>query len=833
MTKKYSNKKSSNQPIKTLYEKTDPDIVSRLLSSDKLNDEEKNILRRYYQKISNGYVAVNYFHSKDSPDSGRLYAEGSVSLQNFKKGIRHALARNFYDDIDVVNAHPVLLAQYCDENNIRCDLLTDYINNREEWLNKIMKKHCVCRDIAKSLIIKLMYLGNYEIHFDSDKYRRCCVCFCIDESKDVSGNNVCKTCLGKAKFQVGQCEYGSDIKYVESALLDLHLETCPKADIDCLDDLTELIEFCCDEKKNIKCSKVTRLAKELRLIADTVYKLEKGLSSIVEKNHNKSNKKSSVLSMMLQDLEHKCLMSICNFFELNHFKVGVYVFDGVMIEKSKKKTITQSVLDKCSAFVKKETGYSISLISKPMDQGFHVPEFSPYVTSDREVQQKLFKLENPEYFHFCDNELYIFNEKTGMFQTDIESLDFYLMKHEQYFMKENTNDDDVSCKSYGNDAVLMAKVPKFVKVAARDDDWEARTSASSLGYLLFKDGIYNSKTNTFTKGFDPSIVFHYRVPHNFPERNESDIKYVTDMSFNLMFKDPLALIVAFGRAIVGDISAKKFFFCPGLTNAGKSKLVNMFITCFGNYIQNFNAECLAYGGKNDSRDAAARHRWIYCIRYSRIAFSNEVNMKATLNGNDIKKVSSGGDKIIGRTHYKAETSFVPHFTPFCMLNDIPSIDPMDDAVIGRLVYCDFKKQFVEKVTEDFHVKIDPKLDEKVAEPRFIRGFIHLILDGFQYFLKHGQPEFDQKIKEEWTAGDKTSSNVSDRLKKFFENGDTKSFYSVADMRDFKAKHMQKFLSVSDNKFNGFVDKTFNLTRSRIGANNVTGWKGLKLIWNDF
>ena len=70
-------------------------------------------------------------------------------------------------------------------------------------------------------------------------------------------------------------------------------------------------------------------------------------------------------------------------------------------------------------------------------------------------------------------------------------------------------------------------------------------------------------------------------------------------------ENPKPLIVAFARALAGDISAKKFYFCPGKTNAGKSKLVNMFINSFGGYVDTFNTECLAYTGKNDTKDEAS------------------------------------------------------------------------------------------------------------------------------------------------------------------------------------------------------------------------------------
>lgn len=108
---------SNDKPIKTLHEKIDKDIILRILTSPELTDDKKNASHKYKRKISNRYVPVNYHFSKECDSFGWSYTENSLSLQNFRKGIRHALAKHTYDDIDMVNAHPVLLSQYYVKNN--------------------------------------------------------------------------------------------------------------------------------------------------------------------------------------------------------------------------------------------------------------------------------------------------------------------------------------------------------------------------------------------------------------------------------------------------------------------------------------------------------------------------------------------------------------------------------------------------------------------------------------------------------------------------------------------------------------------------------------------
>ena len=105
---------------------------------------------------------------------------------------------------------------------------------------------------------------------------------------------------------------------------------------------------------------------------------------------------------------------------------------------------------------------------------------------------------------------------------------------------------------------------------------------------------------------------------------------------------------------------KRFFFGLGSGNSGKSTLVKAYTSSFGGLIGTFNAENISYKDNNNS-DEAASMRWVLLLRHSRIIFSNEIKADVKLNGNFIKKLSSGGDELLARQLYCPETTFVPHF----------------------------------------------------------------------------------------------------------------------------------------------------------------------------
>lgn len=63
---------------------------------------------------------------------GRLYS--GCSIQGLPKDIRGLLLRNVSTDVDMKNAHPVILKYLCTINNIPCPNLSWYINRRDEVL---------------------------------------------------------------------------------------------------------------------------------------------------------------------------------------------------------------------------------------------------------------------------------------------------------------------------------------------------------------------------------------------------------------------------------------------------------------------------------------------------------------------------------------------------------------------------------------------------------------------------------------------------------------------------------------------------------------------------
>ena len=91
---------------------------------------------------------------------GRLYPKrergGSTpSLQGLKRDVRKALAHDQYTDVDMVNAHPVILSQLFLKLGLACPTLERYVDEREA----VLAETGLGRDVAKRVFLTLMYGG--------------------------------------------------------------------------------------------------------------------------------------------------------------------------------------------------------------------------------------------------------------------------------------------------------------------------------------------------------------------------------------------------------------------------------------------------------------------------------------------------------------------------------------------------------------------------------------------------------------------------------------------------------------------------------------------------
>ena len=129
------------------FHEFEQDYEARLVREPQVNKKRtsKKELRDYYDQLqklcdtfvkSRGVMRRIYRYSLNTPSSlgGRLFCGGSI--QGLACEYRSLLLRESTTDIDMKNAHPVILLYICKKHNIACAQLESYVNNRDDILEK-------------------------------------------------------------------------------------------------------------------------------------------------------------------------------------------------------------------------------------------------------------------------------------------------------------------------------------------------------------------------------------------------------------------------------------------------------------------------------------------------------------------------------------------------------------------------------------------------------------------------------------------------------------------------------------------------------------------------
>jgi hypothetical protein len=166
----------------TLVEKFNPNVMKSLINHEGLSYEEKSQLKKYYKKRFDGNkVKVQYLYGKTyaTHQIGRIYAEKGLGLQMFNRDIRNALARDYYDDIDIVNAMPTILLELCYKHGWACDNLKFYVENRNVVIDELKTIYSWEFEEAKKYIASFVFFKPLDEENEKCK-------FVIDFSKEMN-----------------------------------------------------------------------------------------------------------------------------------------------------------------------------------------------------------------------------------------------------------------------------------------------------------------------------------------------------------------------------------------------------------------------------------------------------------------------------------------------------------------------------------------------------------------------------------------------------------------------------------------------------------------------
>lgn len=479
---------------------------------------------------------------------------------------------------------------------------------------------------------------------------------------------------------------------------------------------------------------VRRIEKEVALIVDVCW-------AKFPEYHNKVAKRSvpkfSLFSLILQTEEKKCLRVIDSFATKHNRYIGVYIHDAGYVEKMEGEIrLPEDIMRGAEALVMEKLGYEIHLVSKPIAHNFIAPDVpatiavGPSVIVDDTFAAKKFAESMGSHLVLDCDRVYAFDDTTGIWSCEEAFLKRLITTAGSsliFSQGEKVFNYSGSVKFTNN---LFIKLPD---VLPRTNDYFKSRIFSSVNKLLFTNGIYDLKTDSFTEGFNPDIIFQHSIPRPFPKtRNREAEAFVR----NALFVEPFlkkeigdTLLHFLCRGLFGDFLMKIILVCIGKGDSSKGTLCGFISAVFGEVVASFNGDSLLLRG---DVEATKSNSWVKQICNRRIAFSNEITISGDkgrpINGNLLKTIASGGDEITLRTNFKDEERVVNQSLPALFVNDLPPISPIDEQIRNRLVAIPYSYSFKENPTEPFHKKADNDIKMKLLKQENLDAFIHIAID---------------------------------------------------------------------------------------------------------
>ena len=279
----------------------------------------------------------------------------------------------------------------------------------------------------------------------------------------------------------------------------------------------------------------------------------------------------------------------------------------------------------------------------------------------------------------------------------------------------------------------------------------ARMSRSTQGRLFYRRGYWEFASQQFCALEGAEAMTQVRIPFDFPERPSAAAAEEFDRRvMRTVFPveaERTAFLQGVVRSMAGCVGDKVFFMFVGTRNTGKSALCSLLMNTFPGYVGTFNASSLVKrsvkpgssgsGGAPVDEDRALA--FINQFEVTRLMFTNEIrcDKNSQLDGELIKMISSGRDKIRTRKLFRESIEIRPQATMFISANNPPDVDP-SDATQFQVKFTG-RTKFVPCVTDALraqmaagdrtnYVQGDDSIDDYLASPEAVAAMTWRLLD---------------------------------------------------------------------------------------------------------
>ena len=748
----------------TLYEPIDTSTLEKLINSNllkktfnnpvskKLYSTEKSHLIHYRDIIENGKAVVKYDKYKNNP-FGRSNPKGALGLFSIRREIRHTLAKDEFEDVDIDNAHPHVQMQILNANNIDCDLLKSYSSNREDWFNivrdaykigdrrDVKEKKGLFKDIPKNLFIRILYGGGIW------KWKK---------------------------------DWGIPESYkTPQKLLDFiaEVDRISKVIVDANPELVDIVK-----KVKIQQGKID---------ADGFYtQTEKEIKE--QKKKVKFNLNGSVCSFFLQEkevliLEH--IFKYCVSKEYIKDNIAVLCADGIMIQK---KYYKPSLLKELEILVKLKTGFELKFSNKAMDEDYlevldkHLifDLYTPTFTTG--LLANYFKTIYSNKYINVAGSLYNYNglvwkkendKKNAKLHNFVDTTFYnhlisYISKHIEKQTKKiialGVKVDDAEHLALVNaEKMVLGKMSEFLQnvnaslrtIKKRKEIVEDIINKISCSYiefdndahlLAFENKIFSLKTNSWV---EPTHSQYISITTGWDWCDYSDVELKVEMNKILDSILPIKevrkyYLTALSTGLFGQ-QIQKIFVASGIGGNGKSVLNGLMISATGDYGYTLPSSVLLGAIKDGANPAIAN------LNKKRFGLTSEPNGKKKICSATLKEIT-GNSKINSRGLYSDNCDVYLFLSLFLECNKIPDIDEVGVGVERRFDVFDFVSRFVEsnkynefsqEEIKKQHIFIgNPYYTTPEFKVKYRQALVEILFEHFKVFRENNY-QFPEKPKE--------------------------------------------------------------------------------------
>jgi hypothetical protein len=679
----------------TLNEIVDRDLLIKLINSKLLKTEfhnpyvkyenERKQLEKYLKGVDKkGNKKVSYVRPSNI-EYGRVNPKQALGLHSIRREIRHTLLRDNFTDIDIVNAHPVILLQICKKLNIECKRLNTYVKKRKEIREKLNTVYQLDnKDISKKLIISLINMASYDKWITDNKLEK----------------------YGKIKYIEDLC---TELKIICDSLIKVN----PKM----YNDIVEHKK----NKGNIKASFMSYYLQTIENdILEHIYTYCKNNNIIPDDNCILSNDGVMILKSKYNPKLLKEFSSIIKKkMDLDIEYINKPYDEGYTIEQieaNQKTNITNEIFEELEL---SSHQYFSDLFYQLNDFKYIYHDTLGWFEYDEHNKLKRFE-----------------GLPTGMNNNISKTLQDYLKMEYAGLDPEDKNFIKYSkiyksnYKQVGNTKFIKDIIEKL-KDHYNIPDLDKKID-SKLELVAFKDLVYN----VHTKQYRPILRNDYVEKHiNYyaPTTDDEDIKndilqFVQGIQKTQEEADFLLKITA--NALFKNKYEKLYIF-QGRGGNGKGLYMSLVEKAFQSYCKTASSTFLT--GKYK---AGAPNAELYACMNKKLVIVNEPEESdgdggLKFNIEFFKKITSC-DTISTRGLRRDAVEFEANFNTFIQCNDIPELDKLDNAIKRRIVILKFPYNFSESPNPDneYDKLADYTLKDTFKDnEEYHRQFIKILLDN--------------------------------------------------------------------------------------------------------